>query len=166
MKPTDLPDCLYYLVTRSAMVATSLLKQALAAAGVGEVKPAFLGVLQVLWREDGLQAAEVARRAALEPSTTTGLLDKLESLGLVARVPDPRDRRALRIQLTAAGRALERPVRRVVDQVMREVAGGIPTSDLAALQRSLKTFLTQHLEGDAAAQATDAPSRRTKETDR
>ena len=140
-----LPDCLYYLLTRASVVATSLLKKDLAAAGVGHVKPAFLAVLLVLWEEDGLQAAEVARRAGLEPSTITGLLDRLEQLQLVERQADPEDRRAVRIHLTRAAAKLEKTVRSVVDLVLVKAGEGIDPRDLEISRSVLKRFLTNSL---------------------
>lgn len=145
MTSDALPDCLYYLLTRTSLVATSVLKKDLAAAGVGQVKPAFLGVLLVLWEADGLQAAEVARRAGLEPSTTTGLLDRLEELELLERRADPEDRRAVRIHLTRAAVRLEKTVRSVVDRVLAKAGEGIDPRDLEVSRKVLKQFLTNSL---------------------
>lgn len=49
---------------------------------------------------------ELARAAQLHPGAMTRVLDKLEAQGLVARVTDPQDRRALHVDLTDAGREL------------------------------------------------------------
>jgi DNA-binding MarR family transcriptional regulator len=39
-----------------------------------------------------------------DPSNVTGLVDRAERAGLVARVPDPRDRRVRMLTLTSKGR--------------------------------------------------------------
>lgn len=145
MTRESFPDCLYYLLTRASLVATSLLKKDLAAAGVGHVKPAFLAVLLVLWEADGLQAAEVARLAGLEPSTTTGLLDRLEQLKLLERRADPEDRRAVRIYLTRGAAKLEKTVRSVVDLALLKAGEGIAPRDLEVARSVLKQFLTNSL---------------------
>lgn len=66
---------------------------------------------------------ELARAAQLHPGAMTRVLDKLETQGLVARVVDPQDRRALHVDLTAAGRTLWADVsdcgRRVHDRAMQ-----------------------------------------------
>lgn len=49
---------------------------------------------------------DLARAADLNPGAMTRLLDKLEARGVLARVADPRDRRALHIDLTETGRQL------------------------------------------------------------
>ena len=61
-----------------------------------------LGVLRD--REPTMQ--ELARLLDLDKSSVTGLVDRAERRGLVARAPSAADRRAVRVRLTDAGRAL------------------------------------------------------------
>lgn len=51
-----------------------------------------------------LSPRELADAAMLTSSGTTKRLDRLESAGLIARKPDPADRRGVVIELTPAGR--------------------------------------------------------------
>ncbi len=134
-------DCLYYLVSRATLVATSILRAELAAAAGPRVKPAYLGALMSLWNEEGLRAVELARRAGLEPSTTTGLLDRMEADGLIERRPDPTDRRALTIHLTAQGRALREPVLGVVARMLARATRGISPQRLDDAREVLRRFL-------------------------
>lgn len=71
-----------------------------------------LGVLLWLERNDaaGLRPADLAERLRVSRAAITALLDGLEAEGLVARRPDPRDRRARRVVLTRAGRARAREI--------------------------------------------------------
>lgn len=48
----------------------------------------------------------IARRVHLNPSTVTGILDRLEHKGLVERQRQPKDRRSVRVVMTAAGAEL------------------------------------------------------------
>ncbi|WP_307816521.1 MarR family winged helix-turn-helix transcriptional regulator [Nocardioides limicola] len=48
--------------------------------------------------------SEVAGAMTCGPSNVTGLADRLERLGLIVRVPDPRDRRVTLLELTDEGR--------------------------------------------------------------
>lgn len=54
---------------------------------------------------EGLNPKELAARLAVPRATMTGLLDGLEKEGHLLRVPDPTDRRALLVKLTASGAA-------------------------------------------------------------
>ena len=68
---------------------------------------------------------DLARAADLNPGAMTRLLDKLEARGLLVRVADPNDRRALHIHLTEAGIAMWRDVdqcgQRVRERALRDM---------------------------------------------
>ena len=52
---------------------------------------------------EGIRMRDLARSVLLSKSGLTSLVDRLEHRGLIARVPDPADRRVTRIQLTPDG---------------------------------------------------------------
>lgn len=139
---TELTECPYYLISRVALQVTSALKKGFGAAGVQKVRPAYLGVLMSLWRKDGLKVVELGRKAGLEPSTMTGLIDRMERDGLVTRSVDPKDRRAQQIRLTALGRDVEVPVQAVVAGVISNVFTGISEKDLDQTKKLLRQVLS------------------------
>ncbi|MET7762737.1 MarR family transcriptional regulator [Streptomyces sp. NPDC005336] len=55
--------------------------------------------------------ADLAQRLEVVPRAVTTLVDALEAHGSVRRVPDPTNRRVVRIELTDAGRATLRALR-------------------------------------------------------
>ncbi|WP_025872009.1 MarR family winged helix-turn-helix transcriptional regulator [Methylobacillus glycogenes] len=63
-------------------------------------------VLVLLLREDNLSSSpsELAEKAGVTKATMTGFIDGLENEGLVSRLTDRKDRRKLKIKLTATGR--------------------------------------------------------------
>lgn len=63
-------------------------------------------VLVLLLREDNLSSSpsELADKAGVTKATMTGFIDGLEHEDLVSRLTDRKDRRKLKIKLTAAGR--------------------------------------------------------------
>ncbi len=134
-------DCPYYLISRATLAVTSALRKGLAQAGVREVKPAYLGVLISLWREDNLKANELGKRAGLEPSSMTGLLDRMEKDGLLQRHPDPNDRRASRIQLTNRGIDAERSASKVVANILGVVLSDIDQKDIDTTKNVLRQIL-------------------------
>lgn len=148
MTDTNPIDCPYYLISRVALVVTSALKRGFADAGVNAVKPAYLGVLLTLWREDGLKVIDLGRKSGLEPSTMTGLLDRMERDALLYREADPSDRRAQRIYLTATGRKVKTPVLQAVDKVLAEVFKGIDEKELRNTKNTLQRVLTNAQEGN------------------
>jgi DNA-binding MarR family transcriptional regulator len=51
-------------------------------------------------------AGDLAKKAELSSAAMTNRLDRLEKAGLVQRIPDQHDRRAVQIEITDAGREL------------------------------------------------------------
>lgn len=59
------------------------------------------------WAEPALLTPlEVAQQLMTSQSGMTGKLDRLEHSGLIQRIPDAEDRRAMRLEITESGRAL------------------------------------------------------------
>src|SRR5947207_15571905 len=63
-------------------------------------------VLAHLARQEGINQAALAQILEIEPITLVRLLDRLQAAGLVERRPDPNDRRARVLFLTAAAHPL------------------------------------------------------------
>lgn len=92
-------------------------------------------VMLVLWAEDGSTVSQLGDRLTLDSGTLTPLLKRLESQGLVQRLRDAADERRVRLQLTAAGRALKRRAAAVPREIAR--ASGCGLDELASLTRRL-----------------------------
>jgi DNA-binding MarR family transcriptional regulator len=95
---------------------------------------------------------ELSRSTMVTTGGMTKRLDRLESLGLVRREPDPRDRRGKRIALTDSGRALiDRAVEAHLQNEERLLAelSAAKREELAALLRELLIVVDAPLSGDA-----------------
>ena len=66
--------------------------------------------------------AEVVTVFGLRGSTATSVLDRLEERGLLARRPNPDDRRSFLLDLTAEGRRIAERVQTFVDALERAIA--------------------------------------------
>ncbi|RSV44182.1 MarR family transcriptional regulator [Sphingomonas sp. ABOLD] len=77
---------------------------------LGLTYPQYL-VLNVLWRDDQLPIGHIAERLALEPSTLTPLLKRLEAAGFLRRTRNPENERQVIVALTDAGRAMRAQAR-------------------------------------------------------
>src|SRR5262245_31181368 len=94
---------LAFAINDVARLLRTLADQKAAQFGVTRAKWAVLARLE---RFEGLKQAELAEMLDLQPITLTRLLDGLADNGLIERRPDPSDRRAKRLYLTAAARPL------------------------------------------------------------
>jgi DNA-binding MarR family transcriptional regulator len=63
-----------------------------------ELKGTDLECLDLISRDGPISPSALARRAGLHPATMTGILDRLERGGWIARERDPADRRAVLIR--------------------------------------------------------------------
>ena len=90
-------------------LATRAISRELAAEGLPD-----LGWYDLLWSlrrspNQRLRVNELAREVVLSPTAMSRFVDRAVAAGVVAREPDPDDRRAQRIELTDEGRrAVER----------------------------------------------------------
>jgi len=80
-----------------------------------------------------LRMSEIAQRLILSRGGTTKVIDRLEEMGLVVRRPDPKDRRATTVSITAAGRQAQAEARRVIDTVLEEMWAAHLTDEEAGL---------------------------------
>ncbi|WP_118133532.1 MarR family winged helix-turn-helix transcriptional regulator [Oceanicella sp. SM1341] len=120
---------------------------------LGLTYPQYL-VMVVLWETDDITVGELGRKLALESSTLTPLLKRLEAAGRLERYRDAADERRVRIRLTPEGRALRAQAQTVPGCVLE--ATGMSEDRLTELQRDLDTLrrslLAQEPAPDDAAQ--------------
>ena len=84
----------------------------------------------------------LAERLDVEPITLCRMVDRLEDAGLVERRPDPGDRRARRLHLTAKSRAKLARVRERLDEMVDEMLTGISDGERQEFVRLLKVLHT------------------------
>ncbi|WP_305786900.1 MarR family winged helix-turn-helix transcriptional regulator [Symbioplanes lichenis] len=118
------------------------------------VPPAQLRVLTIISRNDDTNMSRLAEALDVVPSSASRLCDRLEATGLLRRVPDPRDRREVRLLPTPAARKLLEELRDRRRAALAEILERMPPARRADLVRALSAF-------DAAATATSGSGLRT-----
>ena len=91
-------------------------------------------VLVRLEHAEGLKQSELAELLDLQPITLTRLVDRLCANGLIERRPDPNDRRAKRLYLTAQARPLMDRLAELGGHMMETVLDGF---DLKTIERMI-----------------------------
>ena len=82
--------------------------------------------LRIIGRFPGIAAGRVAKILHVHPSTLTGILQRLESRGLLARRPDPKDARRALFKLTARGRKIDATRTGTVEAGVRRALARLP----------------------------------------
>lgn len=125
----------------------SCLERRAAEHGLSIVQTRLLGVLRD--RRPGVN--ELARLLALDKSSVSGLVDRAERRGLIARTPSPTDRRAVRIELTDHGRSFASDVATAFEADVTTILDRLPAADRAQLSRLVSRLLV----ADSAARGID-----------
>ena len=102
-RPLALDEQICFTLYRTAMSINRTYKPMLDEMGI--TYPQYL-VLNVLGEEDGRTIGIIAARLALDSSTITPLVKRMEAAGLVQRRRSPDNEREVQVRLTEAGRAL------------------------------------------------------------
>jgi DNA-binding MarR family transcriptional regulator len=81
--------------------------------------------------------AELQAATGQRPSTLTGVIDRLEHRGLLARLINPRDRRSFVLELTPAGEAAATQVHAAFAALEKETLARVAPRSVAGYQRVL-----------------------------
>ncbi|WNZ11828.1 MarR family transcriptional regulator [Streptomyces sp. 11x1] len=95
-----------------------------------------LGLLSL----EPLPMRRLAQKLRCEPSNVTGIVDRLETRGLVERRPDPNDRRVKLAAATAEGRRVAGSLRNSLD-FAREPLAGLSSTERETLRELLRRML-------------------------
>lgn len=95
-------------------------------------------VLLKVSRAEGMRQIDLAQEMGVEPITVARLVDRLETMGVIERRADPRDRRAKRLHLTPGAAPLVEKVNALVDDVFATVFAGIDPEEMTVLSAMLR----------------------------
>lgn len=133
--PLPLDDQLCYAIYSAGIAVQRAYKPLLDELGL--TYPQYL-VLNVLWHQDGQTVGRLAHRLALESSTLTPLLKRLEAAGLLRRTRNPDNERQVVVELTDRGRALRAKAGCLGDALVG--ASGQSAAQLGQLNREVRTL--------------------------
>ena len=105
--------------------------------GFGVTYPQYL-VLSVLWEQDGQTIGALAERLALESSTITPLVKRLEAAGFVLRERNPEDERQVIVTLTAKGWSLHHDSKCLSETLLE--SSGLAPPDLGRLNGEIRAL--------------------------
>ncbi|MFC4502319.1 MULTISPECIES: MarR family winged helix-turn-helix transcriptional regulator [Streptomyces] len=94
-----------------------------------------------------LPMRKLAQKLKCEPSNVTGIVDRLESRGLVERRPDPADRRVKLAAATEEGRRTAKSLRESL-RFAHEPLAGLGEEERVALRGLLRRMLTPAATAD------------------
>ena len=102
---------------------------------------AHLPIINTLGNNDGLSQKALTEIVAVEQPTMVATLARMERDGLIARRPDPNDRRSVLYFLTPATRKKLTAIRRAVIEVNEEALEGLPLSERTRFRAQLEAMI-------------------------
>jgi MarR family 2-MHQ and catechol resistance regulon transcriptional repressor len=97
----------YVKLLRASRAVLARVEPRLVAAGLTTTQ---FGVLEAILHKGPLSQRDLSLKVLTSPGNMTDLIDKLETRGLVRRIRQKTDRRAVRVELTGEGRMLIEPL--------------------------------------------------------
>ena len=129
---------LAHLIREAARALVRALTLRLAAHGVSFGHWAFL---RILWQRDGLTQRELSEMAGVMEPTTFAALRAMEELGYIERRRMPENRKNVYVHLTPQGRALQKKLVPLAQDVNKVATRGVKPDDLATTRRVLLAML-------------------------
>lgn len=105
-------------------------------------------ILFVLWQKDRIPIRELAQKTALEKSTLTSMLDRLEQRGYLKRTPSTEDRRLILIELTEKSRGLKSKYEAVSTEMNVLFYHGFSEKEIIELENYLTRIFENLLESE------------------
>jgi len=115
------------------------------------IPPTQLRVLTIIANNRHTNMSRLAEALDVVPSSASRLCDRLEATGLLRRMPDPRDRREVRLLPTAAAKRLLDELRERRRSALAAVLAKMSPGSQQDLVRALAAFDTAVTAGDEAA---------------
>ena len=110
-----------------------------------KITPQQWSVVSALAAEDGpVTLVALARRLMVTKQNMTGMIARLEQLGLAERHDDPNDLRSSRVQLTRRGRTLIEKLTPAYEEWIRDLRGDdVSERDLQGLIRTVERLIAK-----------------------
>ena len=109
-----------------------------------KITPQQWAVLSVLGESDApMTLAGLARKLLVSKQNMTGMVARLEQLGLAERSDDPNDLRSSRVQLTRKGRATVDKLRPAYSEWLGTLGKDVSERDLQSLTRTVDRLIAE-----------------------
>jgi MarR family transcriptional regulator, organic hydroperoxide resistance regulator len=138
-----------YLVAKAHQIGGRVFARLLKESAGSAINPAQGRLLFALWKaKEGMSMTALSVETALEPSTLTSMVDRLEAAGFVRRLPSGEDRRAFLVECTPSGRRIEKDYRAVSERMIEIYYKGMGSGEVKAFESSLRKVVENLQEAE------------------
>lgn len=132
--PGDVPDCMVFLLAKAYQKAHADFKNQLAGYGLTNLQHL---VLEALWYQQGMTAAQLGKFLILDKATLSGVLDRMVKAGWIEKKADKKDRRLLSIFTAPKADALKKKLINERQQSNQEILKPFSTEEKLLFKRFL-----------------------------
>jgi len=94
------------------------------------ITPPQWGALELLLAQDGMTIGAMSQKRGVDAPAATGMITRLEQMGLVERRHDREDRRVVKVYLTAEGRDISHTLVSSVERFEHNITQGFSQGEL------------------------------------
>lgn len=134
------PMALFGALARAYLLTSPVIEALMAKYGLARGTFDVLAALRRSGEPYRLPPGQLSRSLMLSGAGMTNRLDRLEAMRLIARIPEPSDRRSIQIQLTAKGRHLVEKVTPQLVEFERQMVVGFGDENVKQLTQLLIAF--------------------------
>ncbi|HEV8017501.1 MAG TPA: MarR family winged helix-turn-helix transcriptional regulator [Steroidobacteraceae bacterium] len=153
----DRSNSIGFLVKRCGQLMTQIAERRFEGTSVSLTE--WQALIWLSTQRSHISATQLSAELGHDMGALTRVVDELERRGFVRRDRSRRDRRAVEIAITPAGRREAQSAKRMIVELLNELVGPYSEAEIETLIRLLQRML-QHLQTAAAAAPTAAPPAR------
>lgn len=133
--PSNIPDCTIFMLAKAYQKAHGRFKELLKPYNLTNLQHL---VLEGLWYQQGMTAAELGKLLVLDKATLSGVLDRLLDSGWIRKARDPDDGRVLRLSTTPKAEALKEELIDLRRKANEELLAGFNPEEKVVFKRLLR----------------------------
>jgi DNA-binding MarR family transcriptional regulator len=128
-------DCIFFQLTKASLAGAGFWTRKVEHLGVTASQAM---VLNFLGEEDRILSRVLRQKLQITSATMTGILDRLERIGLIERQQHPDDRRAILVCLTDKGACYAKDINQIMVAANEEFLGKFRAKDSQSFRNMLK----------------------------
>ena len=110
------------------------------------ITPPQWGALELLLAQDGMTIGAMSQKRGVDAPAATGIITRLEQMGLVERRHDREDRRVVKVYLTAEGRDISHTLVSSVERFEHNITQGFSQGELDRFLLQLQQLIANAAE--------------------
>jgi DNA-binding MarR family transcriptional regulator len=133
--PTNIPDCTIFLLAKAYQKAHGRFKAMLRPYDLTNLQHL---VLEGLWYQEGMTAADLGKLLVLDKATLSGILDRMIDAGWIRKKRDPADRRLYRLFTTEKANQAKQELIDLRIKANKALLGGFSDEEQVLFKRLLR----------------------------